>query len=355
VRADAVIRVQWGHAVLEAEELPAVRRHRHYSIYGRCLRCLHDNCFIRTYRESPAGVYGMASSRARLRIACMGYSNLNRLIELWQHLPHHISPTLISIGSFQIRYYGLMYLVAFYITYRLVMYRINDEHYPYSSESIQDLFVWLIVGLLAGARLGYVFFYNFDYYSVHPLEIIIPFDFSHGVTYVGISGMSYHGGALGVVAASVIFCRRRQINFWNLADLFAAAVPLGYTFGRIGNFINGELYGRITEVPWGMYFPMDSSGRLRHPSQLYEAFFEGIVLFLLLWSVRKKSRVDGFLLALYLMGYGIVRFLIEFARQPDMQLGFITLGLTMGQLLCLLMIAAGAVLMVLRRRSSAAG
>jgi len=276
--------------------------------------------------------------------------NVNRLIEFWQHLPHHISPTLISIGSFQIRYYGLMYLVAFYITYRLVMYRINDEHYPYSGDTIQDLFVWLIVGLLAGARLGYVFFYNFGYYSVHPLEIIIPFDFSRGITYVGISGMSYHGGALGVLAASIIFCRRRKISFWNLADLFAAAVPLGYTFGRIGNFINGELYGRITGVPWGMYFPMDPSGSLRHPSQLYEAFFEGIVLFIVLWSLRKTRFFDGFLFACYLAGYGAVRFVIEFAREPDAQLGFVAGVLTMGQVLCLTMIAVALVIGAIQKR-----
>jgi phosphatidylglycerol:prolipoprotein diacylglycerol transferase len=161
--------------------------------------------------------------------------------------------------------------------------------------------------------------------------------------------MSYHGGAIGVLVVSLIFCRRYSIDFWNLADLFCPAVPLGYTFGRIGNFINGELFGRATDVPWGMFFPLDSSLQLRHPSQLYEAFFEGIVLFVLLWSIRKKSPFDGFLFSLYIIGYGVVRFFIEFFREPDGQLGFVLGGLTMGQLLCVLMILAGLGIFMLRK------
>ncbi|HEU20209.1 MAG TPA: prolipoprotein diacylglyceryl transferase [Deltaproteobacteria bacterium] len=277
--------------------------------------------------------------------------NVDRFIEFWQHLPYHISPTLIEIGSFQLRYYGLMYLVAFFVTYLLVTYRIKHEGYPYSKDLIQDYFVWAILGLLIGARLGYVAFYSFDYYLRHPLEIIFPFDAANGFQYVGISGMSYHGGALGVLLASIIFCRRHSIDFWRYADLFAAAVPLGYTFGRIGNFINGELYGRVTDVPWGMYFPLDPGHRLHHPSQLYEAFFEGIFLFIILWSIRKKKYFDGFLFSLYLIGYGVVRFFIEFFREPDAHLGFVTGILTMGQVLCLAMILLGLVLMAVRRKS----
>jgi phosphatidylglycerol:prolipoprotein diacylglycerol transferase len=273
------------------------------------------------------------------------------LIEFWQHIPHHISPTIFQIGSFQLRYYGLMYLVAFFITYILVVYRIKDEGYDYSKDTIQDYFVWAILGLLIGARLGYVIFYSFPYYLHHPLEIIFPFDLSNGFRYVGISGMSYHGGAIGVFLATVMFCRKHRINFWNFADLFAAAIPLGYTFGRIGNFINGELYGRVTDVPWGMYFPLDSYQQLHHPSQLYEAFFEGIVLFAVLWSIRKTKCFDGFLFSLYLIGYGTVRFCIEFFREPDAQLGFVAGVLTMGQILCLVMIAIGFILIVLRKPS----
>ncbi len=279
--------------------------------------------------------------------------NMDRLIEFWQHIPYNLSPTLFQIGSFQLRYYGLMYLVAFFVTYLLVTYRTKHEGYPYSKDLIQDYFVWAILGLLIGARLGYVIFYSFDYYLHHPLEIIIPFDTTNGFQYVGISGMSYHGGALGVLLASLIFCRKQSIEFWRWADLFSAVIPLGYTFGRIGNFINGELYGRVTDVPWGMYFPLDSALRLHHPSQLYEAFFEGIFLFILLWSLRTKKYFDGFLFSLYLIGYGTVRFFIEFFREPDAHLGFVAGILTMGQLLCLIMIIIGLILMAVRKRSGA--
>jgi phosphatidylglycerol:prolipoprotein diacylglycerol transferase len=260
----------------------------------------------------------------------------------WQHLPEHISPNIFEIGSFQVRYYSLMYIIAFLLTYILASYRIKRENYKYSTEVIQDFFVWAIVGLILGARLGYILFYNLDYYMKYPLEIILPFDFAHGMRYVGISGLSYHGGAIGVLLSTLMFCRKHKIDFWRFTDLFCPAIPLGYTFGRIGNFINGELYGRITDMPWGMYFPLDFSHHLRHPSQLYEAFFEGIVLFIILWSIRKKSPFDGFLFALYLIGYGLVRFIIEFYREPDIQLGLILGMFSMGQMLCILMMLAGA-------------
>lgn len=266
----------------------------------------------------------------------------------WQRIPEHIDPRLIEIGSFQIRYYSLMYLVAFFLTYVLIVYRIKREKFDYSIELIQDYFLWAIIGLIVGARVGYVLFYSLDYYIQHPLEILLPFKFSENIQYVGISGMSYHGGALGVLLSSIFFCKRRRINFWRFADFFCPAIPLGYTFGRIGNFINGELYGRVTEMPWGMYFPLDPTHQLRHPSQLYEAFFEGIVLFALLWGVRKKKVFEGFLFALYIAGYGFVRFFIEFFREPDPHLGLIAGFLTMGQVLCLLMILAGLIIGILR-------
>jgi phosphatidylglycerol---prolipoprotein diacylglyceryl transferase len=273
----------------------------------------------------------------------------------WQHLPAQISPYLFQIGTFQVRYYSVMYLVAFALTYLLVTYRIRREHYEYSAELIQDYFVWAILGLILGARLGYVLFYNLSYYAGHPLEIFLPFDFSNGIRFTGISGMSYHGGAIGVLAGTLIFCNRRRIDFWRFADLFIPAIPLGYTFGRIGNFINGELYGRITSVPWGMVFPQDPLQALRHPSQLYEAFFEGLLLFALLWMIRRKSPFEGFLLSLYIMGYGLVRFFIEFYREPDAQLGFVWASLSMGQLLCLIMMLLGAAILIWRRFAWAGG
>lgn len=273
----------------------------------------------------------------------------------WQHLPARINPNLLEIGALHIRYYSIMYLVAFAVTYILVMYRIKKENYDYQKETIQDLFVWIILGLILGARFGYVLFYQFSYYLVNPWEILLPFDFRHGMRFVGISGMSYHGGAIGVIVAAVIFCRRRGIDFWQMADLFAPAVPLGFTFGRIGNFINGELYGRATNVSWGMVFPLDPQQLVRHPSQLYEAFFEGIALFTVLWLIRKKSPYNGFMLALYLVGYGVVRFFIEFYREPDGYVGLIWFSLTTGQALCALMIAAGAVILVWRHYAARAG
>ncbi len=241
-----------------------------------------------------------------------------------------------------------MYIVAFALTYFLVVFRLEKEKFPYTRETIQDFMLWAIIGVILGGRLGYVLFYNFDYYLRHLWEIFLPFDFSHGIRFVGISGMSYHGGLVGLIAAAVIFCRKYRIFFWNMADLFAPAAPLGYTFGRIGNFINGELWGRVTTVPWGMYFPLDSSGLLRHPSQLYEAFFEGVLLFAVLWGLRKKRYFEGFFVALYMVGYGLVRFFIEFYREPDAQLGFVIGSLSMGQVLSLLMVIAGVVIGVMR-------
>lgn len=266
---------------------------------------------------------------------------MSSFIYTWQHLPEKISPYIFQIGALQIRYYSLMYIVAFFLTYLLVSYRIKNEGHNYSKEIIQDYFVWAIIGLILGARFGYVFLYQFEYYLRNPLEIILPFEFNRGFRFVGISGMSYHGGAIGVIASSILFCRKRGIDFWKLADLLCPAIPLGYTFGRIGNFINGELYGRITNLPWGMYFPLDPTRQLRHPSQLYEAFFEGIFLFAILWTIRKKKQFDGFFLATYLIGYGVVRFAIEFFREPDKPMFIFGGVLSMGQFLCLAMILIG--------------
>ncbi len=274
---------------------------------------------------------------------------MDTLINAWQQIPAHITPYLFSIGSFQLRYYSLMYIVAFVIVYFLVMHRIKNEKYKYTSEDIQDYLVWAMVGVLLGARLGDVLFYNLDYYLYHPLEIFLPFTFSDGIRFTGISGMSYHGGVIGVIIMSVLFCRKRNFDFWKFADLISPAIPLGYTFGRLGNFINGELYGRVTSMPWGMYFPLDPTHSLRHPSQLYEAFFEGIFLFAVLWALRKKKLFDGALLGLYIFGYGFVRFMIEFFREPDYMVGPISIG----QFLCVLMMLGGIGLLMWRKKAAA--
>jgi phosphatidylglycerol:prolipoprotein diacylglycerol transferase len=273
----------------------------------------------------------------------------------WQHLPQNISPVIFEIGWFKLQYYGLMYLVAFAITFFLVLYRLKREkRFEFTTDQIKDIATYLILGLIVGARLGYVLFYNFSYYIKHPLEIIIPFSFSNGITFTGISGMSYHGGLIGAAFATWVYVYKTKLDWWSGVDLFVPVIPLGYTFGRLGNFINGELFGRLTTSPIGMYFPMAPAGELRHPSQLYEAFFEGIFLFVILWSIRKIKLPNGAMLALYLIGYGVVRFFIEYFREPDAHLGFIFLSFSMGQILCSLMIGAGILLYfyLWRRKSS---
>ena len=278
---------------------------------------------------------------------------METLLHWWQHLPEHMDPVILEIGSFKLQYYGLMYLVAFAITYGLAVYRLKREaRFQISIEQLQGLMTAMILGLIIGARLGYVLFYNFSYYLHHPLEILLPFEFSGGIRFTGITGMSYHGGLIGVVIGVIIFGRNNNLAFFDVADLIVPCIPLGYTFGRLGNFINGELYGRITTHPIGMFFPLAPGPERRHPSQLYEAFFEGIVLFIVLWTLKNRITSTGAMLGLYLMGYGLVRFFIEYARQPDAHLGFIWLSLSMGQLLCLAMILAGGLMLVVRKKPS---
>ncbi len=263
----------------------------------------------------------------------------------WQHLPGNISPVIFQIGWFRLQYYGLMYIVAFALTYLLVRYRLKHEtRFEITPDQVKDAITYLILGLIIGARLGYVLFYNLSYYLKHPLEILLPFSFGDGVTFTGISGMSYHGGLIGATIAGWLYVRRSEIDWWDGVDLFVPAIPLGYTFGRLGNFLNGELYGRVTTSPVGMYFPLAPTRQLRHPSQLYEAVFEGLFLFAVLWSIRRVKLPKGATLAIYLVGYGTVRFVIEFFRQPDVQLGFVLGPFSMGQVLCFLMIAAGLLL-----------
>lgn len=278
---------------------------------------------------------------------------LNRLSEFWNHLPEQIDPVFVHIGKLEIRYYGLMYIAAFATVYALSVYRTKRESLQYSKSTVQNYLMWAIWGLMIGARFGYVLFYNFGYYLQHPLEIVLPFSFQNGFHYTGIGGMSYHGGLIGVLVVSLLFCKKNKTDFWRLSDLIIPTIPLGYAFGRIGNFINGELYGRVTSKPWGMYFPLDQTQQLRHPSQLYEAFFEGIVLFVILWKVRRKVKFPGILLAVYLIGYGLVRFFIEFVREPDSHIGFVAGYFTMGQILCFIMMTAGILLVLVKKKQGA--
>jgi len=269
----------------------------------------------------------------------------------WSHIPEHISPTIFSIGPIQIRWYGILYLTAFLLVYFLAVYRIKSEKLPYSKETIRDLLIWAILGSLIGGRLGYVLFYNFRYFWANPLRVIFPFDISSGFNYTGISGLSYHGAVIGILLVSILFAYKKRTDFWHFGDIMISVIPLAYTLGRLGNFINGELYGRITTSSLGMYFPLDPTHQLRHPSQLYEAFFEGVLLFIILWSLRKVRLFDGFLLSLYFIGYGLARFFIEFVREPDPQLGFIVAHFTMGQILCVGMIFVGIFIILIKSRA----
>ncbi|MFB6225779.1 MAG: prolipoprotein diacylglyceryl transferase [Candidatus Paceibacteria bacterium] len=265
---------------------------------------------------------------------------MNNFWNWWQQIPADLSPYLLQTEYFSIHYYGLMYVVGFSVAFLLIYYRLKYDDFSYKLETILDFFIWVILGIIIGGRLGYVFFYKPIFYLSHPLQIITPFELAGGhLKLVGIRGMSYHGGLIGAVVSVLWFCKNNNIDFWKFTDLAAPAAPLGYMFGRIGNFINQELYGRVTEMPWGMYF--QNQDKLRHPSQLYEAVLEGLVIFLILWPLRNKDYLHGKFLALYIILYGIARFIVEFFRQPDPFLGFILGPLTMGQILSSLMIIAG--------------
>ena len=270
---------------------------------------------------------------------------MNSFINWWQHLPSLMDPVIFSIGNFPLRWYGTMYIASFAVTYLVAKYRIKDEKLPYTLDFVADAIMWAIVGVILGGRLGYVIFYGFADLIQDPIRIISPIAKINGHwKFTGISGMSYHGGISGVAVAFWLYARKFKVRYFELTDLIMVGIPLGFTFGRIGNFINGELYGRVTESWIGMYFPNARDGLLRHPSQLYEAFFEGIVVFLFVWYFRKKAPFAGFLSGLYIFGYGFVRFFIEFFRQPDAHLGFVFWKFSMGQMLCLgMLLAAGLV------------
>jgi phosphatidylglycerol:prolipoprotein diacylglycerol transferase len=258
----------------------------------------------------------------------------------------HIDPVIVSYGPLAVRWYGLMYVLGFAAAYVLVRRQAKQVGWQQMLDHLDNLNLALIAGVILGGRLGYVLFYNLPYYLQRPTEIF--------ATWQG--GMSFHGGLLGTLFAGLLYCHFSKLNFWQGVDLYAVVGPIGLGLGRIGNFLNGELYGRTTEMPWGMIFP--HGGPLpRHPSQIYEALLEGVVLFLILWPLRSKpwqqppskNWPHGSLLALFLILYGCFRFMIEFVREPDPQLGLLVFNLSMGQLLCTAMIGTGILLYIVRR------
>jgi phosphatidylglycerol:prolipoprotein diacylglycerol transferase len=263
------------------------------------------------------------------------------LLEIWQNLALNTSPVAFSIGSFELRYYSLMYLVAFAVVYFLVKYRLNKEADSFKGlkiADVEDLFLWLVLAVVVGGRVGYILFYDFGNFLANPVQAFVPFNLSSG-EFTGIMGMSFHGGLIAAMIAAVVFVKVKKIKFEKMAKLFMPAIPLGYMFGRIGNFLNDELWGAPTESAWGMFRVEAEELVLRHPSQLYEAFFEGFVLFVLLWIFRNSQLVKNNSLELFLFGYGFFRFLIEYIRVPDAHLGYLALGFTMGQWLCIGMMA----------------
>jgi len=246
-------------------------------------------------------------------------------------------PAAIRIGSFAIHWYGLMYLLAFAQFLLLGRLRIRTPRYKalgWTYKDLEDLLFAGVLGVVIGGRLGYVLFYMPGFYLSHPLSIFKIWE----------GGMSFHGGLLGVLLALYWFANKKQTSFFVVGDLVAPLVPFGLAFGRLGNFINGELWGRPTDLPWAMVFPLVDH-LPRHPSQIYQMLGEGLILGVVLWIYSSKPRRIGQVSGLFLLGYGVCRFLAEYAREPDAFLGLLGLGLSMGQWLCVPMILLGVYLM----------
>lgn len=245
-----------------------------------------------------------------------------------------IDPVALSVGPIDIRWYALSYLAGFLLGLFIIKKSVDKYPSPYlTRDMFDDLLTWIIIGVILGGRFGYVAFYNFDYYIHNPIDALK----------IWQGGMAFHGGLIGVITAMILFARKHKIPFFALSDRVAVVTPIGLFFGRIANFINGELYGRPTDLPWGMVFVENDVAR--HPSQLYQAATEGIILFLILIALQRSKYMRdhyGIISGMFLCAYAFMRFFIEFTRQPDAHIGFLISGLSMGQLLCVPMFIAGA-------------
>src|SRR3989338_1825292 len=242
---------------------------------------------------------------------------------------HNIDPVLLSLGPFQIRYYGLFWLIGFVMGYFLLIHLAKRKELSITKDDIADLLLYIIIGTVLGARIFYIFVYKLPFYLSNPFEMLAIW---HG-------GLAFHGGLIGAVIGGILYTRRKKVGFYDIADIIVIPLALGLALGRIGNFINGELYGRITDVPWAVKFP-DAEG-FRHQSQIYEAL-KNLIIFFTLWLIKNKDLTKGFLFWLFVVMYSALRFIIEFFRQPDEQLGFIIGFLSMGQILSIIMFAIGA-------------
>jgi phosphatidylglycerol:prolipoprotein diacylglycerol transferase len=255
----------------------------------------------------------------------------------------NIDPVALRIGPLHLRWYGLMYIFGFAAAWFLGRSRTKKPWALIDARGFEDLLTYCIVGLILGARIGYVVFYEPGYFIDHPMDALA----------IWKGGMSFHGGLMGMLVCMWLYARKHALSFFDVTDFICPLAPPGLFAGRMGNFINGELWGRVTDVPWAMVFPRPGAGTYpRHPSQLYEAALEGVALFCILWFYTAKPRPRMAASGLFLLCYGSFRFFVEFFRRPDPQLGFIAFGwLTMGQLLCAPMILAGIALLYLVRRN----
>jgi phosphatidylglycerol:prolipoprotein diacylglycerol transferase len=255
-----------------------------------------------------------------------------------------INPIAVSLGPIKVHWYGLMYLVGFWGAWWMATVRARWPHVGWPKERVSDILFYIVLGVILGGRIGYTFFYNFDDQGqlVFLHDPLVIFRIWQG-------GMSFHGGLIGVIVSMIVFAWQRGLKFWDVADFVAVVVPFGLFTGRIGNFINSELWGAPTTLPWGMVFPAtDNSGLARHPSMLYEAFLEGLVMLAILWWVGRKPRPRGTIAGLFLLLYSVFRFAIEFVRVPDRQLGYLygTTWFTMGMQLCVPMFVFGLAVII---------
>jgi len=251
----------------------------------------------------------------------------------------HIDPVFFRIGPLEFRWYGLMYILGFMAAYFIVLRRVRQRALPFTADDVADVIFSLAVGVILGGRLGYVLFYNASYYLAHPLKVFAVWE----------GGMSFHGGLIGVVLAGFFVARKKGVGFFTLADLCVLTAPVGIGLGRLGNFINGELYGRVTDMPWGVIF-RDGGEMPRHPSQLYEAMLEGPVLFAILMAVGRRERPGGVVFWTFIAFYGLFRFFVEFFREPDPQLGLLLGPFSMGQLLSFPMFLLGLTMVLVITR-----
>lgn len=248
-----------------------------------------------------------------------------------------IDPIIFSIGPVALRWYGMMYLVGFLGAMFIANKAADKSDGVWTRNEVSDLLFYGFLGVILGGRIGYVFFYQFDYFLAEPLYLFK----------IWTGGMSFHGGLLGVITAIFLFAKSRNKSFLQVGDFVAPLVPIGLGMGRLGNFINAELWGRQTDVPWAMVFPTDSLQLPRHPSQLYEFFLEGVVLFIILYFVTRKPRTLGLASGTFLIGYGVFRTIVEFFREPDAHLGLYFSFISKGQILSIPMILAGILIIYL--------